>query len=280
MQFTTATIVTFTLAAFGANANFQASQVQIINDALNQFITNNVQHTSMEGCSHPKPVAIHASCGSSVNATIPVGNHAMADIIKLLGPNNPLEQLTVKEGYTATLRNAANQYIIVDHNENKCFPDLIKAGIQSIQIAQHKKCDAQISDAQNDQVVVKTPYKLHPLFGAGADNDSPIINEAMITVTQAQQSSVQVPLMGDAGSWHPLLEEGAVNCIDENGKDQGFHCLMEPMANTPNNDQLRQNENANLCASEQNGDQVHCHASDTSDMYRYVMVDHINRNYN
>eukprot|EP00121_Abeoforma_whisleri_P002101 Awhi_evm1s1879 len=99
-------------------------------------------------------------------------------------------------------------------------------------------------------------YVYHKLFGAG--NDRP----------------VQLP-------------DGSINCIID-GVDRGFHCLMRPKNGVTTPDSaLYQNRNADLCydrwtpRKERVGDKddVHCHGSYESDLYRYVILDHLNRGY-
>lgn len=75
--------------------------------------------------------------------------------------------------------------------------------------------------------------------------------------------------------------EGSVNCYDEDGNEIGFFCLMKANRKVEGGDTLKANYNADLCNSEKaDRDTVHCHGSPQNELYRHVIVDHMNRGYN
>merc|ERR1711918_119239 len=74
--------------------------------------------------------------------------------------------------------------------------------------------------------------------------------------------------------------EGSVNCVDDQGNELGFFCLMRPNRNVEGGDTLKANRNADLCAAKADRDLVHCHGSPQNSLYRHVIVDHMNRGYN
>eukprot|EP00122_Pirum_gemmata_P001168 Pgem_evm1s1044 len=280
MHFYTAfTTLTLTSTAY-AKVAFQNAQIIMINDALNQYITENTNVGETAGCADPDAVVFSHDCNNT-KGSLTIGDYPYDQLVGLLGTDG-LRKVTVKKGYSAVFysnKNLTGSYLTIDDQENACYDESIIGRVNSVRIGQHFECDKPSLPQQDAPKAKQLSYNYHALFGNNALYVSDVNNEVMISVTQTEKTKINTPLVGEGT---PILADadGSVNCVDEAGKDIGFHCLMEPTANTPKNDQLRQNENANLCASEQNGDQVHCHASDTSDMYRYVMVDHINRNYN
>jgi len=119
---------------------------------------------------------------------------------------------------------------------------------------------AQMGDV-NKPANVKPPfyerYEYHRLFGAGVEERPPV------------------------------LEDGSINCVVD-GVDYGFHCLMRPKKGvTEPGSALTQNKNADLCYDKitarklrkGDNDDVHCHGSYDSSLYRYVILDHLNRGY-
>eukprot|EP00122_Pirum_gemmata_P003632 Pgem_evm1s3286 len=265
-----------------AKVRFQQAQMDMINQALDQYIKDSGSAPSTDGCAAADAVTLGAC--DSPSSILGVGEYSLQQMNATLGANG-LRKVLLKPGYSVQLYSEENfkgKYLIVDKNKQECFPDelFLNGKIKSMRVTQNFVCEQSSAKAQNDAPAPKQlTYKYNPLFGNKADDVDIILKETMIRVTETEGKTLNTPLMGEGS---PVLAdaEGSINCVDEAGNDIGFHCLMEPTAIIPKNDQLRKNRNANLCANEQNGDQVHCHASDTSDMYRYVIVDHLNRNYN
>ena len=74
--------------------------------------------------------------------------------------------------------------------------------------------------------------------------------------------------------------DGSVNCFDEQGNEIGFFCMMQPSGKVEGGATLRANRNADLCADKKDSNDIHCHGSPQNNLYRHVIVDHMNRGYN
>eukprot|EP00122_Pirum_gemmata_P020884 Pgem_evm1s19491 len=285
MYFTTAfTTLAFALSRpVNANVAFQASQIEMINEALDEYVKQN-SLGQQEGCAAADAVSLSPDC-TTITATLGVGEYTQTDLEEVLGTNGLLRKVSLQKGYSAIFYTNANftgQYLAFDETSSCYDSSIFKTNVRSLRVTQNFECNNVAGQLpQQDAVAEKEmAYQYHPLFGSQAIHDGKetgIMKEAMISVIETNSPKIKTPLIGTESQ--VLENEGSIYCFDENGKDIGFHCLMEPTAITPKNDALRKNRNANLCANEQNGDQVHCHASDTSDMYRYVIVDHLNRGY-
>lgn len=94
------------------------------------------------------------------------------------------------------------------------------------------------------------------------------------------EKTIHSHLFGVQEEEREFLEEGSVNCFDDDGNEVGFFCLMRPNRNVEGGDTLKENVNADLCHSRVDRDQVHCHGSPQNHLYRHVIVDHMNRGYN
>lgn len=117
-------------------------------------------------------------------------------------------------------------------------------------------------------------------FGDFREKRVPTFHKRQHKWNALTEKTVHSHLFGVQEEERELLEEGSVNCFDDDGNEVGFFCLMRPNRKVEGGDTLKDNVNANLCNSVKDRDHVHCHGSPQNHLYRHVIVDHMNRGYN
>eukprot|EP00122_Pirum_gemmata_P001526 Pgem_evm1s1372 len=185
MMFSTVISALVLATTTSAKVQFQQAQMDMINQALDQYIKVSDSAPSTGGCAAADAITLGAC--DSPSSTLGVGEYPLQQQMKATLGANGLRKVLVKP-------------LIVDENKQECFPDelFLNGKIKSMRVTQNFVCEQSSVKAQNDAPAPKQlTYKYNPLFGNKADDVDIILKETMIRVTEAEGKTLNTPLMGE-----------------------------------------------------------------------------------